>query len=137
MKRIVFTVAVILFALVSCKKDSNAPGSINDTAGLIANNWKVSSFINQDLDETKNLEGYTFLFDDNGGLIITKGAEKFVGTWSLVESSNFKFEIQVSVSGNRFMDDIDDNWFITRITGSEMQLQVDGNSKKELFFYKI
>lgn len=139
MKKIVFIAAILFAGLSSCKKDANAPLSLNDTADLVAKTWTVSFFTEHGSDETSGFDGYILEFTDNGGLTVTKGSEKFTGTWTLVLNNDeqFKSQLQLSIGGNRFMDIINNNWDITQITEDAVHLMNERDNSQELFFKKI
>ena len=60
---------------------------------VTATSWKVSLFINKGLDETANLNGYSFAFNTDGSLFADSTTDSVEGTWEIIEKSSDTTEV--------------------------------------------
>jgi len=64
--KLLFLVLVLAITGVACKKDSTTTPATNPVVG----SWRVSSFVEDNVDVTSQFNGYTFNCNSNGGLTI-------------------------------------------------------------------
>ncbi len=74
--------------------------------------YVVARFVDQGVNKTSLFAGYTFLFDDNGDLIVFIPDQTVTGTWSLNMAETV---ITITVPGTGALNNIDSIWtfFIT------------------------
>ncbi len=134
----------LTISLASCSKSnddnpSNNNNNSNNTTEQVSGEWKVTYYFDSGKDETHNYSGYTFTFNTGGQMQAVNGSGTYNGTWQLgdrssdYDSASNKFVI--NITGNKQMDDLQDDWLIVKITNTEIWLQDDNiTSGEELRF---
>jgi len=139
MKATITTLVLLsLVTLMSCSKKSddnlNAGGTVNKTE-QVSGEWNVSSYFDSGKDETSNYSGYTFTFNIDGTLTASSSSTSYTGTWRIGDKSsdddNSSNRFIVSITGNKQMVDLSNDWLIVTITDSQMSFKDDNSSSME------
>lgn len=136
-KRII-VLSIILFAgLISCKKDdSNNPSA---AAVLTTGSWKVTYYYDKIKDETSDYAGYVFVFQQNNQLNITSSSGNANGSWSISNSDDNggSQKLNLFAGSNDPLNSLNDDWVITAISNSKIELKDDSNNNEVLHFTKL
>ena len=157
------TSAILILALssivaFSCKKESQ-PASAADQlitsqkAIVTTNTWKVTLFTENGIDHSSDFNGYVFLFNSDGSVVVnnTISGVSLTGMWNVKASNNSKSDdsghhegsddknkLVITITGSHLMDEISDDLDIVKISESEMWLADDNTtSPKEIHFTRI
>jgi hypothetical protein len=115
-----------------CSSDDDSSSSTDFTPiinTVSQGTWRVTSFIDSDVDETNHFSGYDFTFiSSNGKLIASNTANTYNGLWSVTKddsnddnpSNDIDFNISFSSPAN-FVD-LTDDWNIISRTDTKIQL---------------
>ncbi|TVZ25236.1 META domain-containing protein [Gillisia sp. Hel_I_86] len=98
--------------------------------------WRITKFMEDDVDETDRFTGFSLIFDANGTLTASDGTETFMGTWSITDSDSsdddsndddLDFNINFNLTND--FEDLNDDWnFVSRsATKVELTDISDGN----------
>src|SRR5574337_223044 len=71
---IIFTGIILTIFFYSCKKD------VGDI--VVKGNWKISSFVEDNADQTLQFSGYYFEFGNSGGVTAFNGISSQSGRWN-------------------------------------------------------
>ena len=138
--KIISTVIIYLLllrVLNSCKKeDSNNPSA---SAALTTGSWRVSYYYDKIKDETSDYAGNTFTFQQNGQLNVTTSAGNSTGSWSIVNSDDNggSQKLILFVGTGDPLNSLNDDWQITSITNTKIELKDDSNNNEILHFSKL
>jgi len=135
----------LTISLASCSKsndDNPSNNSNNNNTEQVSGDWQVTYYFDSGKDETNNYSGYTFIFNTGGQMQAVNGTGTYNGTWQIGDrssdddSASNKFVI--SITGNKQLDDLQDDWVIVKITDTEISLKDDNPaSAEELRFGKF
>jgi len=132
----------LTISLVSCSKSNDDnPSNNNNNNNQVAGTWTVTYYFDSGKDETSDYNGYSFDFASNGVLTSTHSSGSFTGTWRIGDNSSdddsSSNKLVINITGNKYMDDLQDDWLIVKITDTEIWLQDDNPaSAEELRFGK-
>jgi len=127
----------LTFSLASCSKSNdNNPGTTNNTqTDQVSGNWTVIYYLDSGKDETSDYNGYTFDFKTGDVLQAANGLNTFTGSWRIGDRSsdddNSSNKLVIMITGNKAMDDLQDDWLIVKLTGTEIWLKDDNLSSAE------
>lgn len=134
MRKINLLAACLLLAGITACSDDDTKLSVNGNATAVANNlksgtWRITSFVEEENDETSNFDGYDFTFGTNGVITATNGTNTYTGTWSVYDDDSsdddgFDSDIDVAINftaPDEFTD-LTDDWDILSRTGTEIKL---------------
>ncbi len=132
----------LTISLASCSKstdDNPSTPSSTDKTDQVSGNWTVTYYFDSGKDETHDFNGYSFDFASNGVLTATNGSSTYTGTWRIGDSSSdddsSSNKLVIFITGNKYMDDLQDDWLIVKISDTEIRLQDDNlSSAEELHF---
>jgi len=137
----------LIFAVVllvsSCKKDDNSNSNSSQPAQLSASvqqgSWKITSYIDNGVDQTNHYTGYEFQFNSNGTITATKAGTTISGTWSDgMDDSVLKLVLNFGAA-TPFLE-INDDWHVTQQSAVMIRLQDvsgGGSGTEYLVFEKI
>ncbi|MDF2435644.1 MAG: hypothetical protein K0Q95_20 [Bacteroidota bacterium] len=120
----IFVTAVLIGSagLQSCTKEKQ-----QEIAYKLAENyinegkWKVSSFKEDDKDETGHFDGYVFVFNTDNTVTATKGNSTVKGTWS-TGTDNSKTKMNINFSSAP-LDELSEDWIIVNGSKSSIELK--------------
>jgi len=127
----------LTFSLASCSKSNdNNPGTTNNTqTDQVSGNWTVTYYLDSGKDETSDYNGYNFDFKAGDVLQAANGSNTFTGSWRIGDRSsdddNSSSKLVIMITGNKAMDDLQDDWLIVKITDTEIWLKDDNTSSNE------
>jgi len=124
--------------------------TINTRKAIVTSNvWKVTSFMEKGIDRTPDFSTYLFQFNSDGSAIAnsTGIGILYYGTSNLLKvihttlddsgnhSGSEEQKLIITLTGNHHMDEINEDWKIVKLIGTEMWL-MDNNiaSSKEIHF---
>jgi heat shock protein HslJ len=95
----------------SCASDIQSAVESNLQTGT----WRITEFIDSDVDETNNFSGYDFTFNSNGVLDASNGTNSFTGTWNIVVSDSNDgtledLELNINFNLTNDFEDLNDDW---------------------------
>ena len=133
-----------LMTLWSCSKSSDdnpSPNTSTNKVEQVSGEWLVTYYYDSGKDETHNYSGYSFRFSSDGNLQATSGSGNFSGSWRIGDQSSdddsSSNRLVISITGNKQMDDLSDDWVIVSISGNEISLKDDNpSSMEELKFFR-
>jgi hypothetical protein len=121
--------------MASCNSDDDSTNSPSAVENIVkTGTWKITLFEDSGSNETALFSGYDFVFDANGTLTATSGANLFVGKWSVTDgksnddsSDDMHFNITFNV--NNSFEDLTDDWHFISYSASKIELiDVSGGS---------
>ncbi len=125
MKHVFFFLTAIIMVFSSCKKDTVSSDSSDVTAfkaHIAVNSWRASYFLQNGVDSTNSLTGYSFIFNTNGTVTATKNSIRVDGTWSAgTDDSKIKFTLLFSAAG-AFSESSED-WLVFQQSETSIRLQ--------------
>jgi len=131
----------LTISLASCSKsnDDNPAGNSTSKTDQVSGNWTVTYYLDSGKDETSDFSGYSFAFSSGDLLQATSSVNNFTGTWRIGDNSSdddsSSNKLVIMISGNKAMDDLQDDWLILKITDTEIWLRDDNvSSNEELHF---
>ena len=121
----VFVSACCLALLIvsSCKKDDSSPGTaLNVSTTVSSGSWKVTYYLERDVDYTASFAGYAFTFNSNGAVAAAKTGNTVNGTWSAGnDDSKVKFILDFNTPGS--FEEISEDWRVTERTDTKLKLE--------------
>lgn len=119
----VYTCCLALLVISSCKKDDNSPGTANAVSTTLSSGaWKITHYLERDVDHTADFAGYTFTFNSNGAVTAIKGGNTVNGTWSAGnDDSRVKFILHFDAPDP--FEEISEDWLVTERTNNRLKLQ--------------
>lgn len=157
MKNLSFLLLAIIFTqVISCKKDaasnSTSKNVIESQKEIVATNtWKVTSFVENGVDQTSDFATYLLQFNSDGSAVATSTGIGILynGSWSLIKGSHSEYDdsgnhmngdsniLTILLTGHYHMDEISEDWKIVKLTDTEIWLLDDNKtSSKEIHFTK-
>jgi len=131
-----FLIALTL-SVASCSKstDDNPSSTSTDKSEQLTGNWTVTYYFDSGKDETHDYNGYSFEFAADGSLKAVKGSSTYNGSWRIGDSSSdddsSSNKLVITITGNKYMDDLQDDWLIEKINSNEIWLKDDNLSSAE------
>ncbi len=130
-----FLIALTI-GLASCSKSNDDnPSNNNNNSNQVTGNWTVTYYFDSGKDETSDYNGYTFDFASSGVLTALNGQSTFTGTWRIGDRSSdddsSSNKLVITITGNKYMDDLQDDWLIVSISDNEIRLMDDNISSAE------
>ncbi|RYY48150.1 MAG: hypothetical protein EOO06_11050 [Chitinophagaceae bacterium] len=132
MKQILNLVFAGFFAIAisSCSKDDNNTGGVSATvaASLKTGTWKITSFVDNGVDETSNFNSFIFTFNSSGTVTATNSVLTANGTWSTgIDDSRHK--LLLVFGSPAFFSDISEDWEIVAQSATQVSLRhISGGS---------
>ena len=126
MKGLIVTAALVSLLLTACEEhlDKKISPALPDIQSVVVNSqWRVTSLIDSDLDQTRNFEGYYFNFDGGNNLVVSDGFNNYLGTWSAGESDQSQKNFSIVFSSPDNFTHLSGDWQIQNITDSKMELR--------------
>lgn len=127
-----------LLMLWSCSKsadDNIMPSASDNKTEQVAGEWIVTYYFDNNKDETNNYNGYSFTFTSNGTVTANSVSGSFTGSWRIGNSGsdddNSSSRFVITISGNKQMDDLTDDWVIVSISDTEISLRDDNPANME------
>ena len=122
----------------SCSKtndDIQDPNSAPNKVEQVSGDWIVSFYYDSGKDETYHYNGYSFTFSADGLLSASSSTGDFSGNWHIGDHSsdddNSSNRLVISITGNKQMDDLTDDWVILSLSDTEISLKDDNPSSME------
>ena len=132
---------ILIFVLISCSNDStdDLPQTINPTNVqniAITSNWRVTSYLDDNKNETSDYTGYVFTFNVNGSATAVKNNQTTNGTWSsFTDSNKVKFLINFGLTAP--LEEISDDWDVIEITPQKIRLEdTSGDGSKDFLTFE-
>jgi hypothetical protein len=134
MKPTLFYLSVIIFIFSSCSKDGDAKSTNEINSNLQSGTWRITKYIDSQVDETSKFAGYNFTFQSNGIVYATKGSVNYTGAWSITDNNSnddslddLDFNLYFDLTND--FEDLNDDWdFITQSANKIELLDVNDGS---------
>ncbi len=135
MKKIIFATLIVCTIAFnfSCSSydDGNALDNNSISTVVTAMNlgtWRITKYIDSDINETADFSGYNFTFTENNILMAKKGTDEIMGSWLVVTddsnggSSSTYLDFIISFSGPVKFIKLSDDWDIKSSTSTKIEL---------------
>ena len=140
MKRILVTMAIALLSLgfnYSCSKDETkdddkitAADMDQIKAAVEAGDWRITSYLDDAMDETNTYVGYSFTFNSDGTLGATDGNTSVSGAWSITnsdssndDSSADDIDFNIFFTSPDIFEELADDWEIVKYSSTKIELK--------------
>lgn len=151
MKRRMKFMAIALLSMgfiISCSKDDETKVEEDITAAdmseikaaVESGDWRITNYLDDDIDETTNYVGYTFTFNSDGILGATNGNISVSGAWSMTSSDVDELDFNIFFTTPDIFEVLADDWEIKKYSSSKIELidvSSEDNSTDYLTFEKI
>lgn len=153
LNRFCWIIAAMMLSFVSCddKNDDNqdqAAAKITEVENRAINGqqWRITNYTKENLDNTASFNGYIFEFDTNNLLTVTNGSDNFAGTWSVTgeddnddsksEFDDIDFNLQF-INPPLFVE-LTEDWEVINLTDSRIELRHSsgGNGRIDLLTFE-
>ena len=121
-------IITLMMAMVSCNNDDDSTNSPAAVENIVkTGTWKVTRFEDSGSNETASFGGYDFVFDSNGTLTATSGANLFVGSWSVTgdhsnDDSPDDMHFNIAFNVNNTFEELSDDWHFVSYSASKIEL---------------
>jgi hypothetical protein len=126
---------------ISCSSDStdDLPQTINPSnVQNIAStsSWRITSYLDNNKNETSDYTGYVFTFNANGSATAVKNSQTTNGIWSsYLDDGKVKFDINFGVTAP--LEEISDDWDVLEITANKIRLEdTSGDGTKDFLTFE-
>ena len=118
-----YACCLALLVVFSCKKDDGSTGTASAVSTTVSSGtWKVTYYLERDVDHTAGFSGYTFTFNSNGAATAVKTGNTVNGTWSAGnDDSRVKFILNFNAPGS--FEEISEDWLVTAGTNNKLRLE--------------
>lgn len=106
-------------AIDDCDDDGSGNTTLSDI--IVNGTWYVSSFIDDDQDETQEYNGYNFTFSSNGSVVAIKTTTTINGTWSNTMEGDYSI-LNLNFNGNQ-LEELEEDWRILENNNSLIKLR--------------
>jgi hypothetical protein len=122
-----------LVLLSGCaKKDSITSDDLYTQ--LTGSTWAIHNYYNGG-DKTSDFSGYVFSFASNGSCSIKKGSNTNIGSWQVVKGENNSGKLQLSISANPVLEQLNEWWNLEAISFNLVEFIVDDPTKSKKFHF--
>ena len=127
---------LICFSNTSCISDDDNNNWNNTLQETIENDtqsgtWRITKFIDSDIDETSDFSGYNFTFNRTGRLNASNGPKSFEGTWNISSEGSDLNDLELNILMNPF-DDLTDDWDFISQTSTKIELiDISGDAEPD------
>ncbi|MGN6438657.1 MAG: hypothetical protein ACTHMM_19095 [Agriterribacter sp.] len=119
----IFLTAAAVICAISCKKDSDDNSNTSAlTATITAGNWRITQFMEDNVDETAHFSGYTFSFNQSGNVTAVRESNTVSGHWS-AGNDDSKDKLNLDFGSNDPWEELNEDWRILERTNSKIRLQ--------------
>ena len=126
-----FTSSLVL--LSGCaKKDSITSDDLSTQ--LTGSIWAIHYYYNGS-DISSDFSGYVFSFASNGSCSIKKGTNIITGSWQVVKGENNSGKLQLSISSNPVLEQLNEWWKLDAISYNLVEFIVDDPVKNKQFHF--
>ncbi len=139
MKKIIILFITVI-SIIACKKYENGPSiSLKSEKARIANEWVVEQYIEDGKDKTSTLSSVKFTFEKDGVCTVITPNGTFVGVWQTEsdddddDDNKVKIEFKFTAK-DTYVEELDDDWEISKLKDNEMWLIDDDNKTTILKF---
>jgi hypothetical protein len=151
MDRKILAMLVMAFATAACddndnnKRDSRAKqAEVEKTAG--AGQWRITSFMEDGVDETQDFNGYIFEFDSGSVLTATNGSNNLVGTWTVTGDDSGDddmdelddLDFNIAFTNPSAFQELSEDWEIVSVSNTKIELRhtSGGNGDTDLLTFE-
>lgn len=138
MKKIYSLAIGFLFAafITGCNHNDSLQVNPSNTSGPASGNWVITYLMDDGIDMSHHLDGYTFNFKSNGGLDVATGVTTINGTW-VTGTDDSKPKMTITLPGaDPMLAELAEDWIIQVNTATELNLLKDGGHPREVHFIK-
>lgn len=139
--KILWMTVGVMVALIACNtgNDTNPDSQavVNEVSTLVkSGDWVITYFAQDNIDETSNYDGFTFVFGTDGTLTATKNSDVLTGIWSVSHEDNGddsaddnphpEFEdidFNIHFTAPDLMAELSEDWEIVSHTDTKIELK--------------
>lgn len=121
--------AVIQDSVGTCNDDTPDDGL---STVIVNGTWYVSSFIDDDHDETYEFNGYNFTFTANGNVTAVKNTNTTNGTWQHIVNGNFS-KLDLNFSGS-MLQELEEDWQVIQYTETIIKLRHENGGGSDMHY---
>ncbi|AWA28794.1 hypothetical protein HYN48_01090 [Flavobacterium magnum] len=134
MKKVMYSMvtAAMMMGTISCSSDDdNNTTSTSEIANTVTSGaWRVTYFMDGDVDETSHFENYNFTFGPNNVLTASNGANTYTGIWNVSTEDatddnphleDIDFDIIFNAPDN--FTDLTEDWEILERTSTKLRMK--------------
>lgn len=114
-------IVVAVVCAISCKKDNNNNTS-SLTATITSGNWRITQFMEDNVDETAHFAGYAFTFGQSGNVTAVQGGNIVNGQWS-AGNDDSKDKLNLDFGNDDPWEELNEDWRILERIDSKIRLQ--------------
>ncbi|MGN6490853.1 MAG: hypothetical protein ACTHLE_02575 [Agriterribacter sp.] len=119
----ILLIAAAVIGATSCKKDSdNNSNALALTATITSGNWRITQFMEDNVDETAHFSGYIFSFDQSGNATAVRESNTINGHWS-AGNDDSKDKLNLDFGSSDPWEELNEDWRILERTNSKLRLQ--------------
>ena len=118
-----YACCLALFVVSSCKKDDNSTRTTTAVSTTVSSGtWRITYYLERDVDHTADFSGYTFTFNSNGAVTAVKASNTVNGTWVAGnDDSRVKFILHFNAPDP--FEEISEDWLVTERTNNKLRLE--------------
>lgn len=118
-----FLLAVTFVCALSCKKnDDNNPNSSDVATTITSGNWRITQFLEDNVDETAHFSGYMFTFNPAGTATAVKSGNTVNGYWS-AGNDDSKVKLNLEFGNNDPWEELNEDWQVLERNDTKIRLQ--------------
>jgi hypothetical protein len=130
-KGILLLTLVLILASCSSSDDSDATAPVNSQEVITtiqSGSWRITNFVESNVDETNDFNGYVFTFDSDGTLTAENGAIVINGTWSVDDDdSSNDVDLNIFFASPPDFAELTEDWNIISTTSTKIELSDIGD----------
>jgi hypothetical protein len=128
-----FWIALFLF---SCDSEESTRSDTNLIRNLTSSIWEISFFIIEGTDQSRDFEGVSFVFLQNGQVEAYRETQLLAqGNWSTgIDSGRVEFEL--SFASNPTFEQLSANWFQEAIISNRIIFRKDQTNSEDILTFE-
>lgn len=118
---------LFFFTLAACdeEQDPDSP-SEQVTNTLTAHDWKVTYFLDANVNETANFSGWVFAFQPEGVVTAKKGTTTKVGIWTTIDyADEYLCNVVIGFDPGDFFGDLGADWSVLELASGKVRLKYE------------
>lgn len=125
MKKFVFPLAAVLLFSAACSDDDgNSSPSATDVVNTVTQGtWRITSFVEDGIDQTDDFADYEFTFDESGVLMAISPDDTVSGDWSVTPDDDSGPDFNILFAAPPAFEELSEDWDIVQRTNSKIRLR--------------
>lgn len=132
---------VLLITSCSQEDDTVSVDIKSQVSGHVQNGtWRITKFVDSNIDETANFTGYNFTFNSSGTLNANNGTDNYDGTWRIEDDSSSDDDSQddldfyINFNLNNQFEDLSDDWDIISQSATKIELMDISGGDGDIYY---